>query len=108
MTAPSRPRTWSPLASFGAVVRAVLVVALVAMVAWPEWHHYVGERSRRYRPGWPQFDRHLRGVYRRVPLRKTKHRRSRLSRVALVPVGGYRVRLLARESSLGTILPRGD
>ena len=37
--APRRPRRWSPRA-FGVVVRVALVVALVAMVAWPERHEF--------------------------------------------------------------------
>ncbi len=35
---PRRPRRWSPRA-FGVVVRVVLVIGLVAMVAWPECHY---------------------------------------------------------------------
>ncbi len=96
--APRRPRRWSHRA-FGVVVRVFLVLGLMAMVAWPEWHEFGTEFFE------PLFGGHSSSVDGYWAY-GTRGKDVRYVRVGCVPTDDGRLRLLLRDSSLGVIAGR--
>ena len=102
--APRRPRRWSRR-GFGVVVRVVLVVALLAMVAWPEWHFIAARDLARGDYYFSSLSRNFRALASPYP--------GTVSRPVVLVVW-FRSRRrdgadvgLCRDSSLGVIAPRG-